>query len=169
MQVRVASGLPLTGVTAIAAGATHNLALLADGTAVAWGTDSAGALANQGSTTQQGFAAPVRDASGLIIRNIVAIEAGGGTSHFLLADGSVLAAGAVAIGNVNSQFNPALVRDATGGVFNNVRSISSQGGHALAIRNDGSVWGWGSNSSMTLADGSTTSRSAPVRVQGMAP
>ena len=169
VQVRVASGLPLTGVTAIAAGATHNLALLADGTAVAWGTDSAGALANQGSTTQQGFAAPVRDASGLIIRNIVAIEAGGGTSHFLLADGSVLAAGAVAIGNVNSQFNPALVRDTTGGVFNNVRSISSQGGHALAIRNDGSVWGWGSNSSMTLADGSTTSRSAPVRVQGMAP
>lgn len=169
VQVRYASGLPLTGVTAVAAGATHNLALLADGSAVAWGQDAAGALANQGSTTQQGFAAPVRDASGLVIRNIVTIEAGAGSSYFLLADGSVLAAGAVAIGTVSSQFNPALVRDAAGGVFNNVRALSAQSGHALAIRHDGSVWGWGYNGSMTLADGSTTARSVPVRVQGMAP
>ena len=169
VQVRYASGLPLTGVRAIAAGALHNLALLADGTAVAWGHDIAGALANQGSLSEQRYAAPVRDASGLTIRNIVAIEAGGGTSHFLLADGSVLAAGAVAIGSVNSQFYPALMRDAAGGVFNNVRVLSAQNGHALAIRNDGSVWGWGYNQSLTLADGSTTSRSVPVRVQGMSP
>ena len=169
VQVRYASGLPLTGVTAVAAGATHNLALLADGTAVAWGHDIAGALANQGSLSEQRYAAPVRDASGLTIRNIVAVEAGAGTSYFLLADGSVLAAGAVAIGAVNSQFNPALMRDAAGGVFNNVRALSAQNGHALAIRSDGSVWGWGFNQSQTLADGSTTARSAPVRVQGMAP
>ena len=42
----------LTGVTAIAAGAEHALALLSDGTVSAWGANGAGQLGNPGVTEQ---------------------------------------------------------------------------------------------------------------------
>lgn len=169
VPVKTAAGATLTGVTAISAGASHNLALLANGTAVAWGYSNTGALANNGGNSQQPTAAPVRDATGQVLSGIVAVEAGEDTSYFLLADGTLLAAGAVAIGNTAGQPKPVPMRDAAGNVFGNVQSISAHYRHALAIRTDGTVWGWGNNVSMNLADGTSTSRSVPVRVGGLAP
>ncbi len=37
----------------------------------------------------------------------------------------------------------------------------------MAVRSDGTVWAWGSNSYGQLGDGTTTSRSAPVQVNGL--
>jgi alpha-tubulin suppressor-like RCC1 family protein len=169
VPVETAPGVLLTGATAISAGSTHSLALLGDGTAMAWGYSNTGALANNGGNSLQPRAAPVRDATGNVLTGIVAVEGGEDTSYFLLADGSVLAAGAVAIGATTGQSKPAPMRDAAGNFFANVKSISASYRHALAILRDGTVWGWGNNVSLNLADGTNISRSAPVRVQGLAP
>jgi alpha-tubulin suppressor-like RCC1 family protein len=169
VQAKTADGAALAGGTAISAGASHSLALLSDGSAMAWGYSNTGALANNGAASQQQAAAPVRDAAGQVLRNIVAVEAGEDTSYFLLSDGTLLGAGSVTIGTATSQPKPALVRDAAGKVLGNVRAISAHYRHALALLADGSVWGWGNNVSMNLADGTRVSRGVPVKVQGLSP
>ena len=169
VQAKTANGAALAGATAISAGASHSLALLSDGSAMAWGYSNTGALANNGAASQQLAAAPVRDAAGQVLRNIVAVEAGEDASYFLLGDGTLLAAGSVAIGTATNQSKPAPVRDAAGNVLGNVRAISAHYRHALALLADGSVWGWGNNVSMNLADGTRVSRSVPVKVQGLSP
>jgi alpha-tubulin suppressor-like RCC1 family protein len=169
VQAKTANGAALAGATAISAGASHSLALLSDGSAMAWGYSNTGALANNGAASQQLAAAPVRDAAGQVLRNIVAVEAGEDASYFLLGDGTLLAAGSVAIGTATNQFKPAPVRDAAGNVLGNVRAISAHYRHALALLADGSVWGWGNNVSMNLADGTRVSRNVPAKVQGLSP
>jgi alpha-tubulin suppressor-like RCC1 family protein len=39
--------------------------------------------------------------------------------------------------------------------------------HGLALKRDGTVWGWGSNYSGALGDGTTTERATPVQVAGL--
>ncbi|HEY4994205.1 MAG TPA: RCC1 domain-containing protein, partial [Nakamurella sp.] len=67
----------LTGVTAIAAGATAGYALLTDGTVQAWGYGADGELGN-GGTTNSSTPAPVAGLTG-----VTAIAAGGSTSYAL--------------------------------------------------------------------------------------
>ena len=45
--------------------------------------------------------------------------------------------------------------------------IAGARGHSLAIRNDGSLWTWGYNAFGELGDGTTTTRSTPVRVPSL--
>ena len=40
--------------------------------------------------------------------------------------------------------------------------------HSLGLRDDGTVWAWGDNGSGELGDGTTTSRSSPAQVAGLA-
>ncbi|MGE5338754.1 MAG: hypothetical protein ACM3PU_13055 [Gemmatimonadota bacterium] len=167
VQVMTAPGVALNGVTAIAAGQTHSLALLSDGTAMAWGS-YAGPVVGRPTGTQL-FATPVGDGTGKVLTGIVAIEAGQDSSYFVRSDGSILAVGSVAINSSTYQSVPSPIRDSAGNVFGNLRSISAQFRGALAIRTDDTVWGWGNNASMNLADGTRIDRSSPVKVQGLAP
>jgi len=171
VRVETAPGVPLTGAVAISAGADHSLALLADGTAMGWGNNTYGNL-GIGTTGSQSRPVPVRDAQNNVLTGIVAVEAGNSTSFFVMANGTVLAAGvggSLGIGNSTTTFVPTPVRDGNGNVLTNVTSVSAQFRHALAVRSDRSVWGWGNNVSNNLADGTKTSRIAAVRVQGLAP
>jgi alpha-tubulin suppressor-like RCC1 family protein len=77
----------LTGVTAIAAGAEHSLALLSNGTVMAWGNDEFGQLGD-GTTTDSTVPVAVTGLS-----HVVAIAAGGDHSLALLEDGAVMAWG----------------------------------------------------------------------------
>src|SRR5205085_11774634 len=70
----------LSGVSAVAAGAEHALALLGNGTVMAWGEDSYGEIGNGTVTPRQ--ETPVQ-ASG--IAEAIAISAGGQDSVALLA------------------------------------------------------------------------------------
>jgi alpha-tubulin suppressor-like RCC1 family protein len=49
-----------------------------------------------------------------------------------------------------------------------VLAVAAGSKHSLAVAGDGTVWAWGYNSSGQLGDGTTTNRSTPVQVQGMA-
>jgi alpha-tubulin suppressor-like RCC1 family protein len=107
----------LSNVVAIAAGRNVNLALIADGTVVSWGTPNG--------------APNIVVPKGL--SNIVAIAAGSDHALALRADGNVVAWGG--IGNGGEAIVP---RDLA-----NVVRIAAGNHHSLALKADGTLVAWG--------------------------
>lgn len=113
----------LTGVSAIAAGDLHALALKPDGTVVAWGDNS-----NGQTTLPAGLA------------NVASIAAGGNVSGVVKRDGTVQLWGE-SVGGVTTP--PAGLTA--------VKQLAIGGGHSvgiyhgLALKTDGTVVGWGDN------------------------
>ena len=141
---RIPTRVPvLIGVTAVAAGASHNLALRDDGAVWAWGVDAngqlgcpSGACGRLGCDPTPGH---VSDMSG-----VIAIAAGGKHSLALGSDGIVWAWGQDFYGQVGlpSSFStrPAPVDHLMG-----VTAIAAGPAHSLAVRADGTVWIWRAN------------------------
>lgn len=69
---------------------------------------------------------------------------------------SALAAAGLACGAKPSTSNP-IAADGW-------RAVAAAPFHTVAIRSDGTLWAWGDNASGQLGDGTTTPRSAPVRI-----
>jgi alpha-tubulin suppressor-like RCC1 family protein len=156
----------LSGVTAISAGRNHNLALLASGTAMAWGTNNQGQLGT-------GTVAPLSDVpvpvSGL--SSIAAVSAGNQFSLALLKDGTVRSWGTnsnaqLGIGNINPAFTgtPQTVRRLHG-----VTAISAGGFHSLALLANGTAMAWGDDEAGELGNGVNPPFSTvPVKVLRLA-
>ena len=104
-------------VVDIAAGASHSLALRADGTVVAWGDNAAGQCDVP---------------SGL--SGVVAIGAGDHHSLAVLADGNLVGWGANDFSQATPPANLA-----------NVVAVAGGGRHTIALKNDGTVAVWGAN------------------------
>lgn len=178
---------PLTGATAIATGVNHSLALMSDGTVVAWGRNGVG---NLGNGTWQDSATPTLVCAGgaknctAPLTGVVAIAAGGDHSLALLSDGTVVGWGSNYFGQlgdgtggpaVQSQNMPVRVcavgaTDCAAQPLSGVVAIeagggpSGFGGHSMAVLSNGSVVSWGNNAYGQLGDGTTTTRIRPVRV-----
>ena len=114
-QASVPAGL--TGVTAIAAGARHSLALKGDGTVVAWGLNNDGQASVPAGLT-----------------GVTAIAAGAYHSLALKGDGTVVAWG------VNDDGQASVPAGLTG-----VTAIAAGGAHNLALKGDGTAVAWGAN------------------------
>jgi formylglycine-generating enzyme required for sulfatase activity len=112
-QIEVPAGL--SGVTAISAGDSHNLALKEDGTVVAWGDN------------RYGQASVPAGLSG-----VTAIAAGGWHSLALKNDGTVVAWGFNTYGQLNIPAG-----------LSGVTAIAAGEWHSLALKNDGTVVAWG--------------------------
>jgi alpha-tubulin suppressor-like RCC1 family protein len=142
----------LDGVTAIAAGSEHSLALLSNGTVMAWGNNGSGELGSPGEDSD--VPVPVSGLSG-----VTAIAAGDDFSLALLSNGTVMAWGS----NYNGQLGdsqrgyetnsdvPVPVSGLSG-----VTAIAAGGGHSLALLRDGTVMAWGYNYWGELGDGTNT-------------
>jgi len=169
---------PLTGVTAIAAGAAHSLALLSDGTVVSWGRNYYGRL---GDGTYTDRHTPVRvcavsatDCTANPLTGVVAIAAGSLHSLALLDDGTVVAWG----DNWNGQLGDgtsagsampkpvcaAGAVDCTANPLTGVTAITAGASHNLVRRDTGDVVAWGFNGNGQLGNGTTTTRHTPVPV-----
>jgi len=164
-------GRPIFGIVAIAAGAQHSLALRQDGTLLAWGANDSGQLGD-GSSEPSPHPVRVVDELGDPIRGIVAIAAGWNHSLALRSDGTVLAWGSNAYGQLGDpdaaySYNPipARVLGETSKPLTHVRWIASGDAHALAVADDGTVWAWGSNWSGQLGVGDTSGRTLAHAVQ----
>ncbi len=117
----------LSGVTAMAAGGFHSLALKSDGSVIGWGRNS---------ERQLNIPAGLSD--------VTAIAAGGFHSLALKSDGTVVGWGT----NHNGQFN--VLAGLSG-----VTAIAAGLEHSLALRSDGTVVGCGYNDygQITIPDG----------------
>jgi alpha-tubulin suppressor-like RCC1 family protein len=149
----------LKEVTAIAAGATHSLALLKNGTIVAWGSNFDGQLGN-GTTKASDIPVGVGG-----LKEVTAISAGSNShdSLALLNSGKVMAWGQNNGGELGqgSSVGPetcgTLLACSTKPLevseLSEVTAISGGGGHSLALLGNRTVKAWGNNSSGELGDG----------------
>lgn len=138
----------LNDVTQVSAGAEHSLALLSNGTVMAWGDNSRGEL---GDASMANSDVPVAVPG---LGGVTAVSAGDEFSLALLSNGTVMAWGDGGDGQLgggkftNSQDVPVLVKGLTG-----VTAISAGGEQALALKSNGTVEAWGENFDGQLGDG----------------
>jgi alpha-tubulin suppressor-like RCC1 family protein len=115
--------LNLTNVTAVAAGASHVLALKPDGRVTTW------VIPLYGLNPYNLTNVPAS------VTNVVAIAAAGNSSMALRANGSVVVWGDNSSGITNIPVS-----------VSNVMAIATSGNHCLVLRSNGTVLGWGNNS-----------------------
>jgi alpha-tubulin suppressor-like RCC1 family protein len=155
---------PVEGISeavTIAAGAQHSLALLKNGTVVAWGDNELGQL---GDGTRSGpdhcytEAEPTQCSTKPVpvsgLSEVTAIAAGENFSLALLKNGTVEAWGSNDLGDLGDGTSsaaddlPAPVLGLSG-----VKAIAARGGTGLALLSNGTVMAWGSNEFGELGDG----------------
>ena len=163
----------LDGVTAIAGGWDHSLALKSDGTVWTWGHNWYGQLGD-GTNTDRSTPVQVLDKDGIgYLDGVTAIATRSNCSLALKSDGTVWAWG----WNEHGQFGdgtfggtestPVQVLDKDGiGHLTDVTAIAAGHSHTLALKSDGTVWVWGYNDVSQLGDGTDTQRNTPVQVSG---
>jgi alpha-tubulin suppressor-like RCC1 family protein len=128
----------LTNVKAIDAGANHSLALLANGTVVAWGADTSGQLGNDNNLFDFSFPQPVASLS-----NVVSISGGEAHSLAVLKSGGVRSWGDDTVGQLGdgapstNQRTPVIVSN-----INNAASVSAGAAHSMALLKTGAVHVW---------------------------
>ncbi|MEX2237942.1 MAG: thrombospondin type 3 repeat-containing protein [Dehalococcoidia bacterium] len=162
-------------VVAIAAAGNHSLALLADGTVLAWGSDDFGELGDDATFADQttpvavsGFALPSDP-------DVLAIAAGFYHSLALLADGTLRAwgydgNGELGDGGTNTSMGtPVPVSGFAVPADPDVVAIAAGDSHSLALPADGTLRAWGNDGDGQLGDGGTnTNQPTPVPVGGFA-
>ena len=149
----------LSGVKAIATGYDHSLALLNDGTVLAWGRNQWGELGTGATGTKvcgDGWLCnptptPIAGLSG-----VAEVATGHSQSLALLEDGTVKAWG------YDGADAPVSVNGLSG-----VTAIASGWLHNLALLDNGTVMAWGYNSNGQLGDGTNVDRDHPVAVSGL--
>ncbi len=151
----------LTGIIAISAGYAHSLALKSNGTVYAWGDDADGQLGDDPVLLEQPLPVLV---SG--VNTIVAIAAGGSHSLALKSDGTVLAWGNDANGQLGNDaaFANKRTAEAVSGATGIV-AVSAGNSYSFAIKSDGSLLAWGDDENGQLGDGVvSTNQPTPVAV-----
>ncbi|HTZ87540.1 MAG TPA: hypothetical protein VMB05_12805 [Solirubrobacteraceae bacterium] len=149
----------ISTAVAIAAGLEHNLALLSNGTVMAWGNNDDGQLGNgeeEGPTVCKaaGYCAktPVT-VEGL--SNVAAIAAGGDHSLALLKDGTVMAWGNNESGELGDDSKEeSFVPVPVVGIKTAI-AIAANEESSMALLENGEVVTWGANSEGQLGDDST--------------
>lgn len=164
-----------SGITKIAAGGYHSLALSNSGQVFSVGNNADGSCGIGTSSIPKllgwtGSLSGFNDGDTVLhpLGQVVDIDAGDEHSVFLMPDGTVRACGLntegqVGLGFTNARRNSVSLVVGLSGVI----AVSAGSNHTLALKGDGTVWAWGSNSVGQLGVGDTTDRSSPVQVSGI--
>ena len=155
-------GLPLNAVNwaAVAAGGKHTLALKADGTLWAWGSNQYGQIA-QSTMDLTAHPVPLRvDTS----HDWRVISSGGLHSIALKADGTLWGWGDNQSGQIGQGALTPHTAPVQLGTDRDWTTLSAGDLHTLAAKRNGTLWAWGDNTAGQLGDGTTTDRTTPVRI-----
>ena len=152
---------------AVAAGGSHSVLLMRDGTVWSWGANADGQLGNG---TTEASMTPVR-VEGLT--GVKSVAAGDHHTVALKSDGTVWTWGKNhrgQLGNGSTVANSPLPVQAgvEGDYLTGVTAIAAGVEHTVALKSDGTVWAWGNNLYGQLGDGTKTRQRSPVQVQGLA-
>jgi alpha-tubulin suppressor-like RCC1 family protein len=164
----------LSDVTAISRSGFGGVALLGNGTVMAWGEGAFGQLGDGGDPDESDVPVQVKGLSGAI-----AVAAGSQDDYALLSDGHVMGWGANESGQLldGTVTGPETCVDeipcSTVPVelagLSGVTAIADAGYHALALLGNGTVMAWGRNEHGELGDGNTedTDTGSATQVKGL--
>ena len=157
----------LSGVTAVAAGYAHNLAI-AGGNLYAWGSNNSGQL---GVATSSGDPAAANPAPAQVtsLSNVTAIAAG--YQHSLaVTNGNVYAWGANFDGQLGNgstsqhdNYTPTEI-SYQGVALSSILQVAAGNNSSYALARDGSLYVWGDNSVGELGIGNTTNQLTPYHL-----
>jgi alpha-tubulin suppressor-like RCC1 family protein len=171
----------LYGVSDVAAGRWHSLALTYGGNVYAWGGNSeyqlgVGSLGTDSNGTELNSDTPVKvegpDSVGSL-DDVKAIAAGYDWNLALKDDGTVWAWGNNAYGQLGVNSNnphgyPVQVHGpGNEGYLSGITAIAAGERHALAVKDDGTVYSWGGNNHGQLGVNSDNQHPYPVQVHGL--
>jgi alpha-tubulin suppressor-like RCC1 family protein len=140
----------LSGITSIAAGRMHNLALRQDGTVWAWGWNHYGQLGD-GTTIDRSEPVQVQGLS-----DIVAISAGWWLGVALKRDGTLWEWG-YATASDSSRLKPVQTLG-----MSNVVNVTAGTYRIVAVKSDGSTWQWYAGGNPSLMEGGTGLRQVSI-------
>lgn len=155
----------LRKVIAVAAGATHSVALLQDGTVWTWGGNESGQLgigSKMGSKI--GSPQPVQ-VEGL--RDVIAIASGRNHVVALKKDGTVWSWGSNFSGQLGMDSSGTTDQPVQTAHLSGVTAITAGAFHTAALKSDGTVWSWGFNGNGQLGNGTCENYNIPVKVTGL--
>ena len=158
----------LSEVAQVAASEDFSLALLKDGTVMAWGANEGGVLGN---LTTQFSSVPVAVGG---LSEVTQVAAGRGFALALLKNGTVMGWGDDADGQLGAGDIPGPKRCevcfptpvAVSGL-SEVTAIAAGERSSFAVLRDGTVMAWGGNVGGQLGDGTRTDSDVPVAVSGL--
>ncbi len=163
-----ASGLS-SGVAAIATGEGHTCAVTTGGSVLCWGDNDYGQLGD-GTTTDRWTPTAVSE----LASGVLAIAAGGGHTCALTAGWGVVCwgrnfAGQLGDGTTTNRWVPTTVSGLEGNELeSSVAVVTARQYHTCALTGAGGAVCWGDNDNGQLGDGTTTRRSTPTVVSGLA-
>jgi len=152
----------IDNAVSVAVGNTHSLALLSDGTVMAWGNNNLGATGQPHPSV--GYQCTPIEVS--LPGCAVAVSAGTRFSMALLADGTVWCWGADNYGQLGNGTGGAGYSSTAvqAGSFTNAVAISAGGTHALALLADSTVVAWGRGLNGQVGNGASTTQHSPQTV-----
>jgi len=168
VQVLASPGMPLSGVTQIAAGGAHTCALLVDGTLRCWGLGANGRLGD-GATADSLHPVEVLASGSTPMGGVTQVVTGSDHTCALLSDGTARCWGLGAFGRLGDGTTadglyPVEVLASGGTPLVGVTQIAAGGFHTCALLSDGTARCWGFGGRGRLGDGTTQTRSYPVGV-----
>ena len=156
----------LSEVAQVAASEDFSLALLKDGTVMAWGANEGGVLGN---LTTRFSSVPVAVGG---LSEVIQVAAGRGFALALLKNGTVMGWGDDGAGQLGAATGPTNCEEciptpvAVGGL-SEVSAIAAGERSSFAVLRDGTVMAWGGNVGGQLGDGTRTGSDVPVAVSGL--
>ena len=171
----------LGGITAVAAGDKHSLALDSTANVFAWGDESLGQLGNGENLSTTSQTTPVQVCAenqmapcSAFLGSIQAIAAGGDFSVALDGSGNVWTWGSNSAGQLGDGTNT--LRNVPGKVcaagqsascsafLSGIVAVTAGFSYAMALDSAGNVWAWGNNTYGQLGNGTLTDSKVPVQV-----